>query len=122
MQRLPEADPLQRVAFRCEDDIAFRETADLVRPHIDAYFAPRDEQIRMVLLFLGNFADAHGERHRLAKILKRIHARQEESRAASLIVEFAHLPSGIDLRQQRRERVATQRRYVAAARNALPLS
>ena len=42
------------VEFRSQDEIAFRQAVDLVRPDLYSDFAPRQVEIRMMPLLLGN--------------------------------------------------------------------
>ena len=60
------------VAFRREDEITLGEAVDLVREDHDAHLSPREEEIRVVLLFLGHSAHAIDEGQSLREIAERV--------------------------------------------------
>lgn len=58
------------VNFCCEDEIAFSESVDFVCPNVHSHFAPREVDVRVMALFLGEATDSIGEGERGDKVIK----------------------------------------------------
>jgi hypothetical protein len=61
----------QRVYLGSEDEIAFAEPVDFVRPDCHFHLAPGKADVRMMTLLFSQLADSVGEGERLAKIFER---------------------------------------------------
>lgn len=65
------------VALGREDKVALGQAADLVRPNVDDEAAPRNVEIRVMLLLFGQGADACGCFHRAREIVKPVRAGEQ---------------------------------------------
>src|SRR5690606_18274237 len=101
------------VDLRREIEVALRQSADLVRPDFDRAASPRDVQIRMMALGLGDLADAVRERERIPEVLELVRTLQVTSGVQSPAVE---------LREQLFDAARLERRDAASARNAIVIS
>ena len=99
---------LKLVELRCEDEIAFSETVDLVRPGGDLRLAPAQQNIRVMALRFRYLAHFIYESERGLEIGKRKRLRN--------VVFVDDLPSGHLLRQVL-QFFTFQRRNAAAARD-----
>ena len=102
-----------RVVLGREDEVAFRETVDLVRVdrHLDT--SPGEQDVRVVALGLGNLAEPGGEIECLADVAERV-----------LLLEVVLLddpPAAAKLLCQARKLVTFQRRNASPARHTLLL-
>ena len=95
------------VDLRGEYKIAFRQAVDLVRPQRQFHLAPRQINVGMVVLLLGQFADAIGEIERLAEVW--------ELEFPFQMVFADDLPAWIQLLRERVEIIALERRHAAFA-------
>jgi len=99
---------LEPVELRCEDEIAFSEAVDLVRPGGDLRLAPAQQNIWVMALRFRYLAYFIHESERAFEIGKRKHLRN--------VVFVDDLPSGHLLRQIL-QFLTFQRRSAAAARD-----
>src|SRR6202023_2542551 len=99
---------LELVELRCEDEIAFSEAVDLVRPGGDHRLAPAQQNIRVMALRFRYLAYFIHESERSFEIGKRKRLRN--------VVFLDDLPSGHLLRQVS-QFFTFQRRNAAAARD-----
>ncbi len=109
-----------RVAFGGEDEIAFGQPADLMRPNLDAELPPRHVEIGMVLLFFGHPADCRRRIHSAGEVLEAIGS-LENAHVAGGAGALGYAPTWFELFQQRRDAFAGERRYAATAWNAISL-
>jgi hypothetical protein len=102
------------IGLRSQEKIRLRETVDLVRPDFDRAPPPRDVQVGVMTLLLGDVPHPIRERHRRSEVAKLERPQQVTGRI--------HRPTRLDLRQQALDSLSRQRRYATTARNALSVS
>src|SRR5262245_57332858 len=97
------------IDLRGENEVAFGEAVDLLRPDGHAGFAPAEKDLRMVALLLGNRADGVDETQRTGEIgeLERF-----------LDVMILDDRPAVDARGERTRLVGAERRHATAARHA----
>jgi len=101
---------LKPVDLRGHDEVTFRKAVDLMRPQRDPGLAPREQNVGMVALFLGQRADAIYEGERFDEIGK--------GKCTVKVMLVDHVPLRNAL-VQRLKFFALERRYSAAAWNAI---
>ena len=104
---------LQPVDFRGHNEVALGKAVDLVRPHGNLGFAPRQQNVGMVPLFFGERSHAIHEFERLLEVGKSV--------GASEMVLVDYTPER-NFAVHCLEFPALERRHSAAARNALFVS
>jgi hypothetical protein len=98
------------IDFRSEDEIAFRQTVNLVRPDCDFRSTPTKANVRMMPLRFGEFTHSINKRLRLFEIPKLVFSAQ---------VMFVYNFPAVELGLQFRYLLTSQRRHSAATRNTL---
>jgi hypothetical protein len=93
----------------CQDEIALRQTADLVRPGRDFDSSPGKEDVRVVSLLLGKLTYAIYKREGSAKVRKLEGLRD--------VMFFDDVPR-IDLLLKYGELLTLERRHASTTRNA----
>src|SRR5947208_9130668 len=101
----------ESIALCGEDEVALGQAVDLVRPDLHHHLPPGELQVRVVALLLGHGADAVDESQRALEVPQLVHLAQ--------VMVVHGLPTRLELAEQLRERLGTERRHASAAGYAL---